>query len=311
MRSAPRGTYGLEAAIAFKSAVWFGFCSRARDTFFLSRVDASTMTQIPLPKEYLPSIKSGVVLAIAVPVCAWARSLFHADFDITVNVFEIGPGGMGGTFPYDITYIVNFLAMCIGLSLVFWLALKALLRRIEGKDRAKLIIETLAVIFVITNAMGVVFHWGFDKANSFYQHQYGYETSDTYLYLYFNDEYLGHGLQETSMLAFFALLVVAEQLVPRSRKMHWVESLWVIGIVGVISVTNGWAALLSESAILMLVASVVMLCGEVGYFLGKRPNLLESPLLLGTILANVAVIVQNVVFIAMYGLSPWYPWLRP
>lgn len=268
------------------------------------------MTRIPLPKEYLPSIKSGVALAIAVPACAWARSFFHAGFDITVNVFELGPGGMGGMFPYDITYIVNFLAMCVGLSLVFWLALKTLLQRVEGKDRAKMIIETIAVIAVITNVMGVVFHWGFDKANSYYQDQYGRDMSATYLYLYFNDEYLGHGLQETSMLAFFALLVVAEQLVPRARKMHWVESLWLAGIAGVISVTNGWAALLSESSMIMLIASAVMLGGEIGYVLGKRPKLLESPLLVGTIGANAIVIIQDIVFIALYGLSPWYPWLR-
>jgi hypothetical protein len=269
------------------------------------------MTSIPLPKAYLPSIKSGVALAIAVPTCAYASRLFHGGFDITVNVFEMGPGGMGGTFPYNVTFIVNFLAMCLGLSLVFWLALKALLRRIEGKDRTKLAIETLAMVAIVTNAMGVVFHWGFDRANSFYQDQYGYDTSSAYLYLYFNDEWLGHGLQETSMLAFFALLVVAEQLVPRTRKAHWVEGLWLAGIVGVVAVTDGYAALFSETAILMLVASAVMLCGEIGYVVGKRPNLLESPLLLGTIAANAIVIIENVVFIATYGLSPWYPWLRP
>jgi hypothetical protein len=283
----------------------------AHATFFLVAGDASIMTSIPLPKAYLPSIKSGVALAIAVPTCAYASRLVHAGFDITVNVFELGPGGMGGTFPYDARSVVNFLAMCIGLGLVFWLALKALLQRIEGKDRAKLAIETLAMVAIVTNAMGVVFHWGFDRANSFYQDHYGYDTSDAYLYLYFNDEWLGHGLQQTSMLAFFALLVVVEQLVPRARKMHWVESFWLIGIVGVVAVTDGYAALHSESAILMLVASAVMLCGEIGYVAGRRPNLLDAPLLLGTIAANAIVIVENIVFIAMYGLSPWYPWLRP
>ena len=269
------------------------------------------MTSIPHPKAYLPSIKSGIALAIAVPVCAYASRIFSADFDVYVNVFELGPGGMGLSFPYDLKFIVNFIAMCIGLSLVFWLGLKALLRSIEGRDRAKSIIEALAVVAIITNAMGVVFHWGFDKANSFYTHEYGYDTTDVYTYLYFNDEWLGHGLQQTSMLAFFALLVAAEQLVPRTRKIHWVEWLWLAGIAGVVAVTDGYAALRSESAILMCIASMVMLGGELGYWLGKRPKLLESPLLLGTIVANAIVAVENIVFIAMYGLSPWYPWLRP
>ncbi|MBN2151519.1 MAG: hypothetical protein JW839_08740 [Candidatus Lokiarchaeota archaeon] len=269
------------------------------------------MDSIPTPRQYLPSLKSGIALAIAVPVCAFVHGLFSAWFDVTVNVFELGPGGMGLTFPYNTKFIVNFLAMCIGLGLVFWLSLKAALRNIEGRERVKSIIEALAVVGIIVNAMGVVFHWGFDRANSFYTHEYGYDATDVYLYLYFGDEWLGHGLQQTSMLAFFALLVVSEQLAPRSRRIHWVEWLWLAGIIGVVAVTNGYAALRSESAILMLVASVVMLCGEAGYCLGKRPRLLESPLLLGTIVANAIVVVENVVFIAMYGLSPWYPWLRP
>ncbi|MEX2680052.1 MAG: hypothetical protein Q6373_000500 [Candidatus Sigynarchaeota archaeon] len=269
------------------------------------------MNSIPRPKAYLPSLKSGIALAIAVPLCAYASRFFSVGFDVHVNVFELGPGGMDLSFPYDLKYIVNFFAICIGLGLIFWLGLKALLRGVEGRERAKAIIEALAVVAIITNAMGVVFHWGFDKANSFYTHEHGYDTTDVYSYLYFNDEWLGHGLQQTSMLAFFALLVVAEQLVPRTRKIHWVEWLWLLGIAGVIAVTDGYAALQSESAMLMCIASIVMLGGEVGYWLGKRPKLLESPLLLGTIAANAIVIVENIVFIAMYGLMPWYPWLRP
>ncbi len=269
----------------------------------------STLT----PKQYLPSVKSGIVLAIAVPLCAFASRFFSAAFDVSVNVFDddVGPAGMGLSFPYNVRFVVNFLAMCIGLSLAFWFALKALLRNVEGRDRAKAIIETLAVVAIITNVMGVVFHWGFDKADGLYTDMYGYDLSEVNLYLYFGDEYLGHGLQQTSMLACFALLVVAEQLVPRARKIHWIEWLWLLGIIGVIAVTDGYAALHSESAILMLIASIVMLGGEVGYWLGKRPKLLESPLLLGTIAANAIVVVENFVFIAMYGLSPWYPWLRP
>nr|MDO8109586.1 hypothetical protein [Candidatus Sigynarchaeota archaeon] len=268
--------------------------------------------QAPAKKRrtFIPSLASGLITAIAIPLCAYARDLFNLGYDVQVNIFELGPSGMGASFPYNTEFVINFLAMCVVLNVFFWLSLKLLLLKASGKEREKIVLEAIAVGCIIAATMGVVFHWGMDRANSFYTHQNGYDTSNVYAYLYFCDEWLGHGLQETSMLGFFAILVIAEHMAPRTRKMNWVDLLWIAAIAGVIAVTFGYAALKSETAMVMLVASVIMLGAEFTFVAIRRPKIAESPLLLATIVGNIAVIVQHVAFIFMFGLSPWYPWLR-
>jgi hypothetical protein len=227
-----------------------------------------------------------------------------------VNIFEMGAGGMDAIFAYNISFIVNFIAMCVVINMVFWLACKAMLAKIPGKERAKLAIEAVALGVIISGTMGVVFHWGFDHANLLYTLQYGRDTSALFSYLYINDEFLGHALQETALIGYFVVLVVLERMAAPAKRVSWVDLPWLAGIAGVMAVTNGYAALKSETAIVMLVASVAMLVSEAGYVVGRRPKLLESPLLISTMLGNVIVIAENVVFMITIGLSPWYPWLR-
>jgi len=144
-----------------------------------------------------------------------------------------------------------------------------------------------------------------------YTKQFSYNTSNLYAYLYFNDEFVGHTLQESALIGYFIILVVIEQLsVAGGRHLSWIDLPWVAVIVGVMAVDDGYAALHSETAIWMLVASIIMLGAEMTYFIVRRPKLLASPLLLATILANAAVIVQNVVFLLTMVISPWYPWIR-
>ncbi len=285
------------------------------------------MQPIPKPKEYLPSVKIGVLMAVATALCPFASKVFHSSFNVYVNIFELGDIGMGASFPYDVSYVVNFIFTALVLNLLFWIALKYLVMRIDGKEKLKLVIDACAVGIVVATAMGVAFHWGMDRANHFYvEHNlYGYDTSDAYAYIYFLDEWMGHALQETGILGYYVMLVVAEASIrkpgsvrepgsveiPERRAIHWVELLWIIGIAGVLAVAVGYAALGSESAILMLIACCAFLGIELAYKFIKKASLLQNPLLLATVIANIAVIVQDVVFIGMYGLSPWYPWLRP
>jgi hypothetical protein len=274
------------------------------------------MQPIPKPKEYLPSVKIGVLMAIATALCPFANKWFRSSFDVDVNIFELGDIGMGVTFPYNVTFVLNFIFTALVFNVLFWIALKYLVRRIEGREKLKLVIEVCAIGIVVATAMGVAFHWGLDRANGLYQDQYGEGGNATpvYAYIYFMDEWMGHALQETGILGYYIMLVVAEGSIRRDlepRKIHWVELLWIIGIAGVLAVAVGYAALGSESAILMLIACSIFLGIELAYKFIKKVSLLEKPLLLATVIANIAVIVQDVVFVAMYGLSPWYPWLRP
>jgi hypothetical protein len=262
-------------------------------------------------KRFLPTMLYGCIVAIAIPIFAWFRGLIKYPFEVEVSVFELGELGLGASFDYNLTYLVNLLAMSVGLNLVFWIAFKLLLRKVEGRDKLKFILEICAVLLIIGSVMGVVFHWGFDRANSYYQTQFGRDTSTLYLYLYWGDEFLGHGLQETTLLGYFLLLVGVEHATTKQRTIRWIDLPFMGVIIGVVSVMIGYAALISESAMLMLICSVITL-GVEGIFVFKRNvNLRDSPLFLSTMLACVAVIVQNLVFIAIYGVMPWYPWLRP
>jgi hypothetical protein len=284
------------------------------------------MQPIPKPKEYLPSVKIGVFMAIATAVCPFANKWFRSSFDVHVNIFELGAGGIDVTFPYNVTFVLNFIFTALVFNVMFWIALKYLVLRIEGREKLKFVLEACAVGVIVSAAMGVAFHWGLDRANGLYQDVYLVEdTTPVYAYIYFMDEWMGHALQETGILGYFVLLVVAEGLIqkpgsiqkqvsaeiPERRQIHWVELLWIIGIAGVLAVAVGYAALGSESAILLLIACCAFLGIELAYKFLKKASLLQNPLLLATVIANIAVIVQNLVFIGMYGLSPWYPWLRP
>ena len=269
------------------------------------------MQPIPKPKEIFPSVKIGVLMAVATAVCPFASKWIRSPFDVHVNIFELGAGGMGATFPYNVSLVLNFVFTALVFNLLFWIALKYLVLRIEGRERLKHVLELCAVGIIVATAMGVAFHWGLDRANGLYQDQYGHDTTPAYAYIYFMDEWMGHALQETGIMGYFVVLVVAEHGIPKPRKIHWVEIPWIVGIAAVLAVAVGYAALGSETAILMLVASCIFLGIELGYKFLKKASLLQNPLLLATTIANIAVIVQNIVFIGMYGLSPWYPWLRP
>ena len=263
-------------------------------------------------KTFLPSLTSGLLVAIAIPLCAFASHVFEIPFTVHVNIFELpNSSGMDTIYPYNVSFVANFIAMCVVLNMLFWLACKMLLAKIPGKERLKTIIELIAISVIITGTMGVVFHWSNDHANSLYQQQYGYDMSNLYAYLYFNDEFVGHCLQESALIGYFAVLVVIEQVsVAGGRRLSWTDLPWVAVIVGVMAVNDGYAALHSETAIWMLVASIIMLVAEFIYVMVRRIKLLMSPLLLATILANAAVIVQNIVFLTTMVISPWYPYIR-
>lgn len=263
-------------------------------------------------KTFLPSLASGSLIAIAIALCAFASHVFEIPFTVHVNIFEIpNSAGMDTTYPYNVSFVANFIAMCVVLNMLFWLACKMLLAKIPGKERTKSIIEAVAIGVIIMGTMGVVFHWSNDHANSLYVTQYGYDRSNLYAYLYFNDEFVGHCLQETALIGYFAVLVVIEQVsVAAGRRLSWTDLPWVAVIVGVMAVDDGYAALHSETAIWMGIASVIMLVAEMIYIKARHPRLLASPLLLATILANVAVIVQDVIFLFTVAISPWYPWIR-
>ena len=258
-----------------------------------------------------PTIASGLIVAIAIPACAYASHLFNIPITMHVNIFELGAGGMDTAYPYNISFFANFVAMCLVLNIVFWLASKLLLAKIpQEKDRLKMVVEVIIVGVIITGTMGVVFHWSNDHANLLYTQQYGADTSTLYSYLYFSDEFLGHALQESTLIAYFVVLVILERMGTPHRRITWTDLPWMAVIVGVMAVTDGYAALRSETAIWMLVASIAMLVAELCYVVGRRPKLLESPLLVSTMLANAIVIAENVVFLLTIALSPWYPWLR-
>ncbi len=261
-------------------------------------------------KRFLPAMTCGFVVAIAIPLFAWFRELINLPLEVGVSVFELGAGGLGGFFEYNLTYLANLLAMTMGLSVVFWIAFKIMLQKVEGRNKLKFLLEMCAVLLIIVSVMGVVFHWGFDYANNLYKHQYGQDTTNLYLYLYWGDEFLGHALQETTLLGYFLLLVAVEQVSKKPKNIHWMNVPFMLVIIGVLSVSIGYAALVSESAMLMFICSAIALGVEVFFVVKRKVNLRESPLLLSTLIACMLVILQHLVFIAIYGVIPWYPWLR-
>ena len=272
-----------------------------------------TMKKISIKKriKFKPSLLSGLIVAIAVPLCAYLRRLFKFSLDVQVSVWELGDPGIEQYFDYDLSFLVNIISMGLILNLIFWIAFKLLHRHVQGKKRDLLLIEFIAVAVILVSAMGVVFHWGFDRANGFYKDQYGMDTSNLYLYLYWGDEYLGHALQETTILGYFMILVWMEQLVEFEKKITLKDIPWVAGIAASLAISTGYAAFKSESAMLMFIVAIIMLTIEIIYIVIKKVNILKKPLLVSTLIGNAAVIVQVSIFIAISGLLPFYPWLRP
>ncbi len=263
------------------------------------------------PDEYIPSLQCGIIMAIAVPVLAFLSDIFKHPYQVGVNVWELGEAGMGLSFPYNLEHAMNIIIMCVILNAIFWGTLKALLAKVDARQCWKLFVELCALVVVIISVMGVVFHWGFDRANSLYRNEHGYDTSNVYLYLYFGDEILGHHLQQVALLWYFLFMVILEAKTTRERGMHVDEWIFTIAIATVISVTNGYAALRSESAFLIFVLTVILLPVQAVYVILKRPQLSKSPMLIASMAGNAGVIIQNIAFIMLFGLSPWYPFLRP
>lgn len=263
------------------------------------------------PREYLPSLVAGLVMAIAIPACAYADQFFRLPFDVAVNVWEMGDAGMGLTFPYNLRHVIRIILMAAVINLAFWVSLKVLLGRASSSARFKTAIELAAILVIIAGAAGAIYHWGFDLASSLYRAVEGYDGSVLLLYLYVNDEYVGHHLQHLAMFGYMAILVIVESKVPGGRRIHLDEGIFTAAIAGVIAVTNGYAALHSESAIVVLGVTIVMLAIQLACLASKRVDAPGSPLFVATLVANVLVIVQGVAFMLAFGLSPWYPFLRP
>ncbi len=262
------------------------------------------------PNRLLPSLKSGLIMAVIIPVCGFASGLFKLPFRIGVNIWELQESGMGRSFPYDLKLLINIMLMALVLNIVFWIVFKNLLKKAEFTTKARFVLELCALAVILIGAMGVVFHWGFDRANYFYINDHGYDASSVNLYLYFGDEWLGHHLQHLALMSYILLLVAVESRLRADRSMRFAEIVLTIPVALVISVANGYAALLSESGLHLFILTIIVLVIEIVLIAKRRLHPRRSPILLASLVANIGVIVQNLVFISIYGLSPWYPFLR-
>jgi hypothetical protein len=201
-----------------------------------------------------------ISLGIFMLIFGWISSSYK--FSVSVSVQEMGEVGYNQAFTFSYLSLIKIILLGPVHGIIIYLFLGKLIEKISHNDEKKqeLIKKTLLillVLFLMINMTGHVVHWICDRANGLYQAEHGgYGTTETYLIMYYADEFLAHGMIHVSYFVFLCIGTIAEGYNPEARKMKPIEVIITI-IVGLsIIAINGEAAKAGESGLLLLILSL-------------------------------------------------------
>lgn len=312
------------------------------------------MAHLTPPRRYHPSIKFlagflGTLAVIFFLVVDVIRDYLTSELAVLVNVSELGPAGIGQTFPLDVDRCVELVLMGPVHALLFYGVARYLIHRAFPRElepgpvpspasgtggtgkvamnprgtsspgfprhgsRVAGILEVCAVACACVLCMGHAFHLWFDRANALYRTSHdGYAATDAFLFLYHADEWLGHAIIHCT---YFSCVVVGLAIecaagTRLARKMAVDEILVTVVLGGVFGVVNAEAARQGESALPLLILSMGLLAVITPLAALKRWNPLHRPILLACLVGSVIVVAWNLVVVAQHGLLPYYPYIR-
>ncbi len=130
-----------------------------------------------------------------------------------------------------------------------------------------------------------------------------------FLMIYYFDEYLGH-LGMMAPLFFGQLVVLRNQLKnPQNLKdIHIIELilLIIIGLGG--GLYNSYSLIEGQANIPLLILNLLIIPLFIWLFLGKKFKFMDNPMFLFFLLQTLGFLIYSVIWIAMTGLKPYYPY---
>ncbi len=262
------------------------------------------------PKGWHSSIKFLMIFLISLLICFEVPKFFSGEVTIYVNVSEIP--AVGEYFSFEIGTIVEIILMGPVFGVLYFILMKAMLRKIDESQNRKVnyiyLLEIGAVILICLVVMGHIVHLMFDYANALYRQTYGgYDTTPLFLFLYHSDEWLGHSMIHIGLFGFIVLALVSESLMKAQRRMRWYEIGLSIFFSFGLFVMNGYATLEGQCAALLAIMSFILLLIEIIVIMWKKINPIHYPILFTTIIANIIVIGFFTYWIITFGMKPYYP----
>ncbi len=269
-------------------------------------------------KYFHVSVRFLLIFLVSLLICFKLPDLIHGMVNVPINVeelWEIGRGGVGLTFPFRIEKIIEIILMGPVFAIIYYVLMKNLLGKIDlekGRNKQYVyVLELMVVILVMMVVVGHVVHLMFDYANGAWRLAYGdFDTmtpTPLFLFLYHSDEWVGHHLIHVGFFGFMVLALIAEFLIRDRRTMKWYEIIFAAPLGVGLFIMNGYATYPGQCAWLLMVMSATLLAIEVVVILWKRINPLMYPILFATIIGNVIVISYYFYYISIYGTLPFYP----
>ena len=269
-----------------------------------------TMTD---PRKYHVSIKVMFVFFVALLLCIYIpRYLIEGSFELgaNVNYAEQNP------HYFSVSWSKFLQIVCLGpfFGIIYFLLLKVLLSKVDHdlkKNRMlSLAIEVSAIVLIALNSMGHVLHLGFEGVNAIDATKgeaLGNEFEEMFVYAWYMDEWLGHSLIHSTYFGYLVLAVLGEGLLAEHSRIHWDEGIYVlIGAVGV-AIVDAWAAIRSESGVLLLTFHLIYSIIALAFILVKKTDPLSRPILLGMLVGTIFVVIYNIHYVLTNGFSPIYP----
>lgn len=240
--------------------------------------------------------------------------LFYAGgVHLWVNISELD--GLSGQFFLSTRLIMEIILMGPVFAIIYYFLMKSLIKNIDpdqGRNRYYIsLIEIGVLTFICISVMGHAIHMLFDKASwsYYYANNNEMDTSELYSLIYYSDEWLGHHLIHIGYFGYICMALIAEFLGSEYRKLHTDELIYTIASGIGLSVIFGYVTYEGQAAVMMLILCSVLLILETLLILIKKINLLERPILLATLIANILVIGFFIYWITVFGVKPYYPYI--
>ncbi|MHA1273094.1 MAG: hypothetical protein ACTSQP_07855 [Promethearchaeota archaeon] len=268
------------------------------------------------PKEFQFGIWFLAIFLLALLLCIYIpRYLIGGTFIVYVR-----PGKTEEIYSFNVSWASFLQIICLGpiFGIIYFILMKLFLNKVDknkGRNRQFIfIIEICVLVAICFNCMGHVFHLAFDSVNVLSKSggvgsgsYNGYNTEEAFLFIWYMDEWLGHSMVHITYFSYLILAVFAEALIDDHEKIS-LDELFISIICAVgISIVDAWAAIRSESGIILLILHIIFTIIALIVIFIKKINILEHPILLTMILSLIPVVIININYIIIHGIQPYYP----
>jgi len=184
-------------------------------------------------------------------------------------------------------------------------------KEVKYKKYAIYLIEIAVVILIVINSMGHLSHLGFEEVNAIDGTEGAALNSDykeMFVMAWYMDEWFGHLIIQITYAAYLILAVLAELLIDDQERMKIDELFLTLCAAIGITVINGYAALRSESGLVIMIMQITFSICAIIVILVKKIDPRKYPILLAMLLATIFVVFLNIEWMLTYGVKDYYPY---